>query len=198
MWHSQIFIHPFLKPAIYFRGFVSQNTFSLEFIGQKCRFNSFLPLWKLWQEVWPQQQEKWKPLLHLYWKDPLLYEKAEKFYFYNCEQIVLQTRWPEWSDFSFAVIMGKQSGYFTPGFLWALCCIVTLKQIIKRRRRHVYRAQPQTCCVVPHWTKDDEMTRISEVCSIIHFGNEQEWGVRLDGAICREQRKTEPNGGPRK
>lgn len=81
---------------------------------------------KIVTEVWPQQREKWKPLLHLYWKDLLLYEKAdsvilrmriEKFYFYNCERIVLQTDWPEWSDFSFVVITDKQNGYFTPGFL---------------------------------------------------------------------------------
>ncbi len=100
----------------------------------------------------------------------------------------------EW--FSICRNHGQTKRLFYTWFLTGSLPHCYLKHIIKRRRRHVYRAQPQTCCVVPHWTKDDEMTRISEVCSITLFGNEQEWGVRLDGAIYREQRKTEPNGGP--
>lgn len=91
----------------------------------------------------------------------------------------------EW--FSICRNHGQRKRLFYTWFLTGSLLHCYLKHIIKKRHRHVYRALPQTCCVVRHWIKDDEMTRRSEVCSIILFGNEQEWGVRLDGAIQRER-----------
>lgn len=90
---------------------------------------------------------------------------------------------------------GQRKRLFYTWFFTGSLLHCYLKHIIKRCHRHVYRALPQTCCVVWHWIKDDEMTRRSEVCSIIIFGNEQEWGVRLDGAIQRE-RERKPDEGP--
>lgn len=84
---------------------------------------------------------------------------------------------------------GQRKRLFYTWFFTGSLLHCYLKHIIKRCHRHVYRALPQTCCVVWHWIKDDEMTRRSEVCSIIIFGNEQEWGVRLDGAIQRERER---------
>lgn len=100
----------------------------------------------------------------------------------------------EW--FSICRNHGQRKRLFYTWFLMAYLQHCYLKHIIKRRHCHVYRALPQTCCVVRHWIKDDEMIRRSEVCSIILFGNEQEWGVRLDGAIQREREKRKPDEGP--